>query len=252
MFIVFSGKDAPLNKKFERASTKVWRDYNDDQHMWICGSLFEFSAGDGWENLRGFDISPESAKEMSTSNNPLDKVFSSGKANNVFVVQAVKGKQDDSLNMDNLEKSINSRMWMMPVVEPRDKNLVIPRLVRSVEVTEGPEKEKVLNAAEKNIGTLPKVYEALIKMDQFAFTFSMQAQLATDLVTNPDFDANDDQLIALKQGKQNSKPRSYFRGSVPLLILACFFLRSCARVGIAKTFEGVLGTSWAVHIRDGS
>ena len=42
--------------------------------------------------------------------------------------------------------------------------------------------------------------QALIKMDQFAFTFSMQAQLAADLVTNPDFNANDEQLIALKQG----------------------------------------------------
>jgi SAM-dependent methyltransferase len=202
MFIVFSGKDAPLNSKFERASTKVWRDYNDDQHMWICGSLFEFSAGDGWEKLRGFDISPESAKAMSTSNNPLENMMDRGKANNLFVVQAVKGIPDDSLNADNLEKSITSKMWMMPVVEPRDKSLVIPRLVRCIEASpSGPTKEKVMKAIEENVALLPKVYEALIKMDQFAFTFSMQAQLATDLITNPDFDANEDQLIALKQGK---------------------------------------------------
>jgi hypothetical protein len=58
-----------------------------------------------------------------------------------------------------------------------------------------------MKAIEENVALLPKVYEALIKMDQFAFTFSMQAQLATDLITNPDFDANEDQLIALKQGK---------------------------------------------------
>jgi SAM-dependent methyltransferase len=204
MFLVFVGKDAPLNKKFERASTKVWRDYNDDQHMWICGSLFEFSAGDGWEKLRGFDISPESAKEMSTDSiNPLDKLMNSGKANNLFVVQAVKGVPDDSLNADNLEKSITSKMWMMPVVEPRDKSLVIPRLVRCIEASpSGPVKDKVMKAIEENVALLPKVYEALIKMDQFAFSFSMQAQLATDLITNPDFDANDDQLIALKQGKK--------------------------------------------------
>lgn len=210
MFIVFSGKDAPYNSKFERASTKVWRDYNDDQHMWICGSIFEFSAGDGWETLRGFDISPESAKAMSTSNNPLEKVMNQGKANNVFVVQAIKGEQDESLDADDLEKSINSKMWMMPVVEPRDKNLVIPRLVRCIESTEGETKDKVLEAVNKNIPVLPKVYEALIKMDQFAFTFSMQAQLATDLITNPDFDANDEQLIALKQGLGLRKPSKEF------------------------------------------
>ena len=169
--------------------------------MWVCGSLFEFSAGDGWEKLRGFDISPDSAKAMQTSNNPLENAFNKGKANNLFVVQAIKGTQDDSLNAEDLEKSINSRMWMMPVVEPRDKTLVIPRLVRSIESTEGASSEKVIGAVDKNIPTLPKVYEALIKMDQFAFTFSMQAQLATDLVTNPDFDANDEQIIALKQGE---------------------------------------------------
>ncbi|CAB9511959.1 Methyltransferase domain [Seminavis robusta] len=212
MFIVFSGKDAPLNSKFERAATKVWRDYNDDQHMWICGSLFEFSAGDGWDSLRGFNISPESAKDMSTvGTNPLENMMNQGKPNNIFVVQAVKGAQDDSLNADNLEKSITSKMWMMPVVEPRDKNLVIPRLVRSIEMaTEGEQKERVTNAIENNIATIPKVYEALVKMDQFAFTFSMQAQLATELIINPDFNANEDQLVALKQGLGLRKPSKDF------------------------------------------
>lgn len=210
MFIAFSGKDSSFTSEFERASTKVWRDYNDDQHMWICGSIFEFSAGDGWENLRGFDISPESAKEMSTTDNPLERLMKQGKANNVFVVQAVKGTQDDSLDVDDLEKSINSKMWMMPIVEPRDKSLVIPRLVRSIESTEGETKEHVMGAVENNIGILPKVYEALIKMDQFSFTFSMQAQLAADLITNPDFNANDEQLIALKQGLGLRKPSKEF------------------------------------------
>ena len=189
-----------MASKFQRASTKIWRDYNDDQHMWICGSFFEFSAGDGWETLRGFDISPESAREMSAGNNPLDKLFQKGKSNNIYVVQARKAFQDDSLNEENLEKSINSKMWMMPVVEPRDKSLIVPRLVRCIESTEGETKERVMRAVEQNIALLPKIYEALIKMDQFAFTFSMQAQLATDLTTNPEFSANEEQMIALKQG----------------------------------------------------
>lgn len=111
MFIVFSGKDAPMNKNFERASTKIWRDYNDDQHMWICGSIFEFSAGEGWESLRGFDISPDSARDITTDENPIQKLFVKGKRNNVFVVQARKAIQDESLNLDNLEKSINSKTW---------------------------------------------------------------------------------------------------------------------------------------------
>ena len=200
MMIAFSGKDGSNTAKFERASTKIWRDYNDDQHMWICGSFFEFSAGDGWDRLLGFDISPESAKEMSDGS-PLDKIMNRGKSNNLYVVQATKGIPDESLDEKDLEKSIGSKMWMMPVVEPRDKNLVVPRLARCIETTEGDTNQKVRHAVEQNVALLPKVYEALIKMDQFAFTFSMQAQLATDLISNPDFDANDEQMLALKQGK---------------------------------------------------
>lgn len=201
MMVVFSGKDGPNTSKFQRAETKIWRDYNDDQHMWICGSFFEFSAGDGWDKLLGFDISPESAKETS-DDNPLDKLLNRGKSNNLYVVQAWKGIQDDSLDDENLEKSIGSKMWMMPVVEPRDKTLVIPRLVRAIETTEGNTREKVKQAVEQNVSLLSKVYEVLNKMDQFAFTFSMQAQLAADLITNPDFNGNEEQLIALKRGEK--------------------------------------------------
>ena len=91
----------------------------------------------------------------------------------------------------------------MPKVEPRDKNLVIPRLVRSIEETKGEVREEVVQAVETNVALLPKIYEVLIKMDQFSFTFSMQAQLASDLITNPDFKANDEQMTALKQGESS-------------------------------------------------
>merc|ERR1711935_681032 len=43
-------------------------------------------------------------------------------------------------------------------------------------------------------------YEALIKMDTFAFTFEMQSQLAADLVLDPEFNASDEQIKSLKEG----------------------------------------------------
>ena len=96
---------------------------------------------------------------------------------------------------------LNSKMWMMPVVEPRDKSMVVPRLVRSIETTDGATKETIMRSVEQNVALLPKVYEALSKMDQFAFTFSMQSQLAAELLTNPAFNACDEQIVALKQGR---------------------------------------------------
>jgi len=196
MIVAFTSKKA-YPGKFQRAQTKMWRDFSDDQHMWIAGSFFQFSAGDGWENLLGFNISPESAKDNLEKDSPLD-MFKKGKDNNMYVVQATKGFQDEVIDEANPAKSINSRMWMMPVLEDRDKQLVIPRLARAYTMAPSEEQKRAVG---DHIALLPKVYEALIKMDQFAFTFSMQSQLAADLVMDPDFNGNDEQIAALKQGK---------------------------------------------------
>lgn len=204
MINAFSSKDM-YKDKFQRAQTQMWRAYNDDQHMWICGSFFEFSAGDGWEKLLGFDISPESAKQE--TDGPM-AVFAQGESNNMYVVQAIKVEQDDRIDMSNLEKSINSRMWMLPGVEPRDKNLVCNRLARSVETAAEP--EKVTDIISNNMQFLAVIYEALNKMDQFAFTFSMQSQLAADLISDPNFVGNDEQMTALKQGLGLRTPSKEF------------------------------------------
>jgi hypothetical protein len=88
-------------------------------------------------------------------------------------------------------------MWMLPTMEERDKQLVVPRLGRAYSRTRNPLQKELIA---EHIALLPTVYEALIKMDQFTFTFEMQSQLAADLVLNPDFNGNDEQMIALKQG----------------------------------------------------
>ena len=168
---------------------------NDDQHMWICGSFFQFSASDGWEKLKGFDISPEGVK-----NEGLLGTLSGKKGVNMYVVQATKAYVDDSIDPIDPEKSFRSKMWLLPILEERDKQLLAPRLARAYKTISSAE---VMEMVIKNIETLPKVYESLIKMDQFAFTFGMQAQLATDLITDPDFTANDEQILALKMGKSS-------------------------------------------------
>ncbi|CAJ1904786.1 unnamed protein product [Cylindrotheca closterium] len=182
--------------KFERAQVKAWREFNDDQHMWIAGSFFQFSAGEGWEQLLGFDISPESAKDNLENPGPLS-MLQAGKDNNMYVVQAVKAAAADDIDEKNPEKSISSKMWMLPTMEDRDKKLTAPRLARGFQKATSEEKKSSIAA---NLALLPKVYEALIKMDQFSFTFQAQSQLAADLILDPDFTANEEQMKALKQG----------------------------------------------------
>lgn len=205
MMNAFSSKKA-FAGKFDRAQTRMWRDYNDDQHMWVAGSFYQFSAGDGWKSLMGFDISPPSAKNNFEEKGPLS-LFAKGKDNNVYVVQATKGYQDETIDEQNPSKSINSKLWMLSTMEDRDKQLVVPRLGRSYKLSKDPKRKE---AIKDHIVLLPKIYEALIKMDQFAFTFEMQSQLAADLVLDPDFNGNDEQMKALEEGLGLRTPSTKF------------------------------------------
>lgn len=257
MIVSFQGKEATKDK-FTEAQTIMWKQYNDDQHMWITGSFFQFSAGDGWESLLGFDLSPESAKDMDMGDNPLSRLMKRGKANNLFAVQAVKGFQDDKVDPQNAERSIRSLCWMLPTMEERDKNLVVPRLARAYETAEFPESRA---AIERNLQYLPVIYESLIKMDQFAFTFAMQAQMAADLVSDPDFEANDEQILALKQGLGLRTPSPEFwvpigqrtgameiedRISLLGFIVPCFGSKNPAQEEALQTFVDGLEPTYKV------
>ena len=194
MMAAFTSRDA-YSDKFGKAQTKMWQNFNDDQHMWIAGSCFQFSAGDGWEGLKGFDISPAGVKM--DEGGPFSKLMNRSKGMPMYVVQARKGIQDEAIDENDPEKSIRSKMWMLPTMEERDKTLVAPRLARSFEAAKTEEEKQLIG---EHIETLPAIYESLVKMDQFAFTFSMQAQLAADLARDPDFTASEEQMMSLKEG----------------------------------------------------
>lgn len=211
MIVPFLTKDA-YAEKFGEAFTKQWRDMTDDQHMWVCGSFFQFSAGEGWDGLKGFDISHDDArKEETNGQNLLAKLQNKSnddKPPGAFVVQARKDIPPDAVS-DNgdVESFIRSRLWMMSTLEDRDKKLVAPRLARAYESIDSSDDRELMV---HHIDSLPKVYASLIKMDQFAFTFSMQAQLAADLVGDPCFNGNDAQIANLKMGLGLRKPSKEF------------------------------------------
>eukprot|EP00559_Dactyliosolen_fragilissimus_P001479 CAMPEP_0184867870 /NCGR_PEP_ID=MMETSP0580-20130426/28014_1 /TAXON_ID=1118495 /ORGANISM="Dactyliosolen fragilissimus" /LENGTH=584 /DNA_ID=CAMNT_0027368349 /DNA_START=267 /DNA_END=2024 /DNA_ORIENTATION=- len=202
MIVSFANKDA-YTSKFQEAQTKMWMDMTDDQHMWICGSFFQFSAGSGWENLKGFDISPEESQKKEG----LQALINQNQKMNMYVVQASKAFQDDSIDPNNPEKSFRSKMWLLPTMEDRDKQLLAPRLARAFQSLKNDDEK---DAIARHVDVLPRVYESLVKMDTFSFTFSMQAQLAADLVTDKDFDANDEQILALKMGLGLRAPSKEF------------------------------------------
>ena len=219
MIVPFLTKDAYVDK-FGEAFTKQWRDMTDDQHMWVCGSFFQFSAGEGWDGLKGFDISPDDARKEETNGQNLLSKLNPNKSNNndnkppgAFVVQARKAIPPDMIHENSgagegdVELFVSSRLWTMPTLEDRDKKLVAPRLARAYESLTTPEEKELMI---HHIDALPRVYASLIKMDQFAFTFSMQAQLAADLVGDPKFTGNEIQIANMKMGLGLRKPSKEF------------------------------------------
>jgi len=105
----------------------------------------------------------------------------------------------------------------MPTLEDRDKKLVAPRLVRAYDALPAQEdKDRMM----QHFDSLPKVYASLVKMDQFAFTFGMQAQLAADLMGDPDFEGNDAQVSNMKMGLGLRKPSKEFWAPVGKLTAA--------------------------------
>ena len=219
MIVPFLSKDAYADK-FDEAFTKQWRDMSDDQHMWVAGSFFQFSAGEGWDGLKGFDISPSDAKKLDSEGNLLTKLQQNtdkGSLPGAYVVQAKKKSMVEEITSDDdVEEFIKSRLWMMPTLEDRDKKLVVPRLTRAYDALDQSGRDRMV----QHLNSLPKIYASLIKMDQFAFTFSMQAQLAANLVGDPDFDGNDLQINNMKMGLGLRKPSKDFWAPVGKLTSA--------------------------------
>lgn len=216
--VSFVGQE-DLKETFGDAQTKMWRGYNDDQHMWMAGSFFQFSAGEGWEGLKGFDISPDTLGKDANADNPLSNLLNKdNKSTKTFVVQATKGVLAQEIDDENPEESFSSMMWMTPVMEKRDKMLFTPRMARIYEHFEGQvDRQKNLK---EGIRYLPQLYESLIKMDQFAFPFDLQARLAADLVSDPEFIANEEQMNALRMGLGLKRPSKEFWAQVGQLTSA--------------------------------
>jgi len=207
MIVPFLNKDAYVDK-FEQAQTKMWRDFKDDQHLWVCGSFFHFSAAEGWDGLNGFDLSSEDSEKKKKEELPLiGGLLDQNKSGNAYVVQARKSSVSESIDENDPEKSFRSLMWILPTMEERDKTLVALRLGRAYALSKSEDKRRKMT---ENVKLLPKIYESLIAMDQFQFPFNLQSQLAVNVASDPDFIANEEQLQALKMGLGLSRPSKSF------------------------------------------
>ena len=199
MIVSFCEKDQG-KQTFEEVWTRWWRTMTDDQHLWVAGSFFQFSAGGGWRDLKGFDITPPS----DASNFLQQKLEGKTK---MFVVQGTKEKPQGDVNYQDPEGSFLSAMWMTPRLEQRDKELLAPRLGRAWEQALTADMQDRIF---ENVKLLPEIYKVTDKMDAFEFPFNLKAQLACLLVSDMGYDGCEEQIANLREGLGLNTPGPFW------------------------------------------
>ena len=204
LIVSFAGPS--YQKPFEAAQTKLWRTMTDDQKLWVSGSFFRFSASDGWEGLRGFDITPvdPNAPIVDPASPPPSPTDSASTP--FFVCQGTKRRASTTIDSSNTEEQMDQRLWMTAVLDSRDKDLIVPRLANAWRAGD----EQLRTKLEKNLVALPAVYECLVKMDGFAFPIDLQAKLAVDIVSEVDFDGGGEQIEAMRMGLGLDAPDDFW------------------------------------------
>jgi hypothetical protein len=142
----------------------------------------------------------------------------------MFVVQARKELVFDTVREGDELKFFKAKLYMTPTMEDRDKQLLAPRLARlyknmrkirmemessdinDINSSSSSSSSSIRNECDneetipRNLKLLPEIYKILIRMDQFAFPFNLQAQLAADLIGSSRFTGSEIQLLALSRG----------------------------------------------------
>ncbi|KAJ8600003.1 hypothetical protein CTAYLR_001841 [Chrysophaeum taylorii] len=201
-------------------TTKMWRDYNDAQRLYIVGSFFHFSAGapaavaaaggeireevwgSGWRGLRGYDYLGTAEQQQKG----LLGSFETSSDVPVFVVQADKARP--AVPGDGAIAVMDTKLWATPNLEEDDKRLCATRilsLLSELGVADPAEKERLAADA---ASVIPVLYEVLAPMATVIAT-PLLAQLAANLalVWNAD---SPSQINALREGLGLDPPGSQF------------------------------------------
>ncbi|CAM9376909.1 unnamed protein product [Chrysoparadoxa australica] len=171
----------------------MWKTMNDAQHMWIIGSFYRFSCGDGWLDLKGYDLTPPFTKNALGMANQPDQI--------AYVVQATKAPPPDDSDVEGQMKLF---LRGFSSLDTSDTDLVALRL--SSEYAEAKD-EAGKAAVQAALRVIPGIYNILAEIDSAVLFPPLKALLATRLVMNG-YNGNDLHVKTLKQGLGLAKPES--------------------------------------------
>lgn len=185
---------------------KMWTTMNEEQKIWIVGSYFQFSAGEGFNSIEGFDLLSSDGKEL---------VFEKKSDNNPYLVQAFKSFPTD-LVIDS-EKFIADLMHGSANMDTEDKKLMALRLNaewKRVENTFSPEvtsKEKEI-ILENWVTKLSSIFEILSQIKEVVMPKPIKVMLGAMLLNQ--WTGSAVQKLALRRGVGLSAPDEAFWTSI--------------------------------------
>jgi hypothetical protein len=133
-----------VSDALKRGQIKVWKDMNSEQHLWIVGSYFQFSAGSGWSDLKGYDLSDtiEIGKSQKKKQ-PLGDLFGAKnvpKGTPVYLTTAQKRTRE---GISDPAEHILSTLWAASEMDEPEKQLVALRLTADYKRASSDEKKQV-------------------------------------------------------------------------------------------------------------
>jgi hypothetical protein len=148
---------------------QMWTTMNDEQKIWITGSYFHYSAGDGWVNIEGFDLfNSTGSKEMEF------KKENEGEGTTAFVVSAEKLLF--VINATNPLEYINNIMLGAKNLETDDRLFVSNRLATDYMLAgdDTKKQEEVLSYVER----VTSIYVHLREVKALVIPSPIKAMLA--------------------------------------------------------------------------
>ena len=181
---------------------KMWTTMNEEQKIWIVGSYFHYSVGEGFEQIEGYDL----------FNSNGQMVFASTDSDANDAAYVVHAKRLVLPEVDAEEFSANDyilgSLHGFKYLESDDKKFNALRLAADYERSSADEKREIL----KTLNKLEQIYEVIHVVKEMIIPAPVKAMLANFLY--PKWTNTPEQRDALRQGLGLSSPPDAFWNSV--------------------------------------
>ena len=174
---------------------KMWTTMNEEQKIWIVGSYYHYSVGEGFDQIEGYDLFNSNGQMV------FDKVADDA----AYVVHAKRQVLPEIGSKEFVSYDyILGNLHGFKFLESDDKKFNALRLAADYDRAGADDKNELL----KNLSKLDQIYEIIHVMKEMIIPAPVKAMMANFLYTK--WSNSDEQKEALKQGLGLSPPNEFW------------------------------------------